>query len=81
LVYHKYDQVEAIEKLRDVNINANPNGLNRDIGQEFDVVMNFREWKRLELGVTGAIFDAGKAFGNETNDLAYSVFFDVNYNF
>ena len=81
LVYHKYDQVEAIDNLRDVNINVNPNGLNRDIGQEFDVVMNFREWKRLELGVTGAVFDPGSAFDGKNSDLAYSIFFDVNYNF
>ena len=81
MVYHKYDQVEAIDNLRDVNINVNPNGLNRDIGQEFDVVMNFREWKRLELVVTGAVFDPGSAFDGKNSDLAYSIFFDVNYNF
>ncbi len=81
LVYHKYDQAEAFNRLRDVNINANPNGRSRDIGQEVDVAMNFREWKRLELGVTGAVFDPGKAFGDQSKDLAYSIFFDVNYNF
>jgi alginate production protein len=81
LVYHKYDQAEAFNRLRDVNINVNPNGVSRDIGQEVDLVMNFREWKRLELGVTGAIFDPGKAFGDQKNDMAYSIFFDVNYNF
>ena len=81
LVYHKYDQEEAFNKLRNVNINVNPNGLDTDIGQEFDLIANFREWKRLELGVIGAVFDPGKAFGVQTNDLAYSVFFDVNYNF
>jgi alginate production protein len=80
-VYHKYDQVEAFNKLRNANINVNPNGLNRDIGQEFNVIANFREWKRLELGIEGAVFDPGKAFDKQTNDLAWSVFFDVNYNF
>ena len=80
-VYHKYDQVEAIDNLRNANINTNPNGLNTDIGQEVNVIANFREWKNLELGIEGAVFDPGKAFGNEASGLAYSIFFDVNYNF
>jgi alginate production protein len=80
-VYHKYDQVAAIDNLRNANINADPNGIDRDIGQEVNVIANFREWKNLELGVEGAVFDAGKAFGNEASGLAYSIFLDVNYNF
>ena len=80
-VYHKYDQVEAFDKLRDVNINLSPNGTDRDIGQEVNVIANFREWKNLELGVEGAVFDPGKAFGTDASGLAYSIFFDVNYNF
>jgi hypothetical protein len=80
LVYHKYDQIEAVDNLRDVNINVTPNGINKDIGQELDLVMNFREWKRLEIGVTAAVFDPGKAF-DDKKDLAYSISLDVNYNF
>ncbi|NOU22463.1 MAG: alginate export family protein [Methyloglobulus sp.] len=80
-VYHKYDQVEAIDNLRNANINADPNGIDRDIGQEVNVIANFREWKNLELGVEGAVFDPGKAFGTEASGLAYSIFLDVNYNF
>lgn len=80
-VYHKYDQVEAIDSLRNANLNADPNGKSRDIGQEVNVIANFREWKNLEIGIEGAVFDPGKAFNKDTNDLAWSVFFDVNYNF
>jgi alginate production protein len=80
-VYHKYDQVEAITNLRNANLNASPTGLDSDIGQEVNVIANFREWKNLELGIEGAVFDPGKAFGNEASGLAYSIFFDVNYNF
>ncbi len=80
-VYHKYDQVVAQDFLRNANINEKPNGESPDIGQEINVIANFREWKRLEIGVEGAVFDPGKAFGKETNDLSYSIFFDVNYNF
>lgn len=79
LVYHKYDQVEAVDTIRNNNINQSPNGVSRDIGQEIDLVTNFREWKRLELELTGSVFNPGSAFDNR--DLAYSVFFDVNYNF
>ncbi len=79
LVYHKYDQVEAVDKLRNNNINQSPNGSSRDIGHEIDLVTNFREWKRLELELTGSVFNPGSAFDNR--DMAYSVYFDVNYNF
>jgi alginate production protein len=79
LVYHKYDQVEAVDKIRNNNINQSPNGSNRDIGHEIDLVTNFREWKRLELELTGSMFNPGSAFDNR--DIAYSVYFDVNYNF
>ena len=79
---HQYDQVEygdKVIKLRDTNLNANLNGRSGDIGQEINLIMNFREWKHLELGPIGAVFDPGSGFDNL--DLAYSVFFDVNYNF
>jgi len=79
MVYHKYDQVEAVDSIRNNSLNENPNGRSRDLGQEMDLVMNFREWKRLELELTGAVFDPGSAF--DKRDLAYSIFFDVNYNF
>lgn len=79
LVYHNYDQVEAIDKIRNNNINRSPNGISGDIGYEIDLVSNFREWKRLELELTASIFNPGSAFDNR--DIAYSVNFDVNYNF
>jgi alginate production protein len=80
-IYHKYDQVVAQDFLRNANINEDPNGKNRDIGQEINVIANFREWKNLELGLEGAIFDPGAAFDKDNNDLAWSIFFDFNYNF
>lgn len=80
-VYHKYDQVAATANLRNANLNEDPNGFDRDIGQEVNVIANFREWKNLELGIEGAVFDPGKAFGNQASGLAYSIFLDVNYNF
>ena len=81
LIYHKYDQVVAAASQRRIRINADLNGKERDLGQEWDVVMNFREWKHLELELTGAVFNAGKAYGNHSGDLAYSIFFEANYNF
>lgn len=79
MVYHKYDQDQAVNSIRNNNLNKSPNGISRDLGQEVNLVMNFREWKRLELELTGAAFDPGSAFNNQ--DMAYGVFFDANYNF
>ncbi|ESS67581.1 hypothetical protein MGMO_162c00110 [Methyloglobulus morosus KoM1] len=79
MVYHKYDQDQAVSSIRNNNLNKSPNGISRDLGHEVDLVMNFREWKRLELELTGSVFDPGSAFSNQ--DKAYGIFFDANYNF
>ena len=81
LVYHKYDQVVAADFMRTANINADPNGISRDIGQEINVIADFREWKHWEIGLEGYVFNPGKAFDQENNDPAWALFFDVNYNF
>ncbi len=81
LIYHRYDQVVAADSQREIGLNADPGGLDRELGQEWNAVANFREWKHWELSLTGAAFVAGDAFAAERGDLAYSVFFEVNYNF
>ena len=63
LVYHHYRLQEPAESLRSARIDTTLNGRDRDLGQAFDLVFAFEEWKRLEVEVSGSLFQAGAAFG------------------
>lgn len=63
LVYHRYRLREPAESLRSARIDTTLNGRDRDLGQAFDLVFAFEEWKRVEVEVSGSVFQAGAAFG------------------
>lgn len=79
-LYHQYTQVDSAPFLRRTSIDADPNGLSNDIGQEIDIVIGIEEWEHLELELVGGLFRPGEAFGELARD---AVIFDfkVNYNF
>ncbi|MFO1350633.1 MAG: alginate export family protein [Gammaproteobacteria bacterium] len=81
VVYHRYRQDEAVPFLRDARIRAEPNGVNADIGQEWDIVFGFEEWKHLQLELVGALFEAGDAFGELAGKRSTEIQFQVNYQF
>jgi hypothetical protein len=81
LVYHRYRQVEAADFLRDGDIDADPAGDSRDIGQELDLTLGFEEWDDLELELTGSLFEAGAAYGAQAGEQAFSILFKLNYSF
>ena len=82
LIYHAYAQAELANHLFDTNLRADPNGLNRFIGQEIDLVIGIREWgNRFDLEVIGSAFRAGDAFGDAAGEMSYLVGFEANLNF
>ncbi|WP_256868364.1 alginate export family protein [Candidatus Entotheonella palauensis] len=81
LVYHHYRQVEPQDRLRDVRINADPEGEGRRIGQEWNLIVGIEEWKHWEIEWIGALFRAGSAYGDLSGELAYQVTLKVDYNF
>ncbi len=81
MVYHRYRQVEAGDQLRDARISADPSGDSRDIGREFDLVLGFRESRRLELAFIASAFRGGQAYVSQPDRSAYQLLFELTYNF
>ena len=80
-VYHHFRQIEPAPFLRDAGFNRDPNGLDRDIGQEWDVIVGIEEWERIELRLVGSIFRPGKAFRPESGELSFLTSLRIRLNF
>ncbi len=80
-LYHRYRQDKKADYLRDASIKVDPLGEDRDIGQEWDVVIGIEEWKHVELEMIGSLFRAGDAFGPLSGETASYVKFEFTYNF
>lgn len=63
-MYHKYRQNELQSRIRDSEINANPSGADKDIGQEIDFIAGYRLKPHLRLNLVAGYFIPGKAFPN-----------------
>lgn len=74
LLYHRYRLVEPAESLRDVRIDVELTGTDRDIGQAFDLVLAVEEWQRFELELSGLMFKPGRAFGTDHGDWVFGGF-------
>lgn len=81
LTYHRYRQDHRSNFLRDAELQRDPDGTSRDIGDELDVAIGLEEWTHLEIELIGAVFDAGSAFGSPDEDRAYFAELKVKYNF
>jgi hypothetical protein len=81
LAYHRYRQQEAADELRDARIDADLTGTSRDVGDEFDVIFGFEQWKHLEMELVGAAFRSGDAYGALAGEWAYGFIAKLDYNF
>jgi alginate production protein len=80
LVYHYYTQDESSSVIRDSNIDEKANGIQKDIGQEIDLVAAYRSRKHLTTSLVLGYFNPGKAFSS----LADNAFFTevkIQYDF
>ena len=81
LVYHHYQQAEAVEgRLRGARIRARADGEHRDLGQAIDLILGYHEISQLRLRARLGYFMPGKAFGETASD-AYSVELGIEYRF
>ena len=62
LVWHQYAQNVASRQLIDTQLKRRPNGINTDLGDEFDFVLGWRTQKTWDLEVILAYFMPGRAF-------------------
>jgi alginate production protein len=79
LVWHRYDQVDAAAFLRDTNLESDPNGFQRALGQEVDLVLGSKILKGWDFVATAGWFHPGDAFPQA--DDAYLGTFLVRFRF
>ncbi len=80
LLYHDYQQHKALDELRDTNLDQDPNGENRDIGREIDLVLGL-ELSRVAVEIETGYFMPGAAFDDTSNDNAFFVEIDFQLRF
>ena len=64
LVWHDYQQDKLSTRLTDTDLDMRPNGRNKELGTELDLVMGWRTQKNLDIELVMAWFNPGKAFTN-----------------
>lgn len=67
LLYHAYRQHRASPTLRDTNLDADPNGRDRDLGSAIDLVMGVELSRQLSVDVELGYFMPGGAFDDDDN--------------
>lgn len=80
-LYHHYNQAHASNTIRDARIRATPNGLNSDLGDEFDLVLSLDEWKHVQAQVVGSLFKADDAFGKFSGNTSFMIETTFKYSF
>ncbi|MCA9320552.1 MAG: alginate export family protein, partial [Planctomycetes bacterium] len=80
LVFHRYEQVESADRLRNSRLRLDPLGLDSKLGWEVDVVVGLEAWEPLEMEVVLGYFHPSQAFG-PTPDDAWFLTFQAEWNF
>ncbi len=78
-VWHLYRQDQALDELRDSDIDARPNGRSRQIGQGFDVILGYKKKRRFKLEAGIGYFFPGAAFASRDSAILTKV--ESRYNF
>lgn len=81
LLMHDYRQNEADTEMRDVTIDLDTNGLNRDLGNEFDLIAVYEIDDGLEIEIVTAVFEAGAAYGANSGRKSRYWSIDLSYKF
>ncbi len=69
----------ATNEICDSDLDADPNGRSRDLGDEIDVIIGWRQVKNLRVEVIGGYFMPGRSF--DTGDDAFLFHFETRYRF
>jgi len=79
LVYHYYLQHKPSIMIRDFGIRANPTGLDRNLGQEIDLIVGYKGIKNTKLRFKSGYFIPNRGFVE--NDNAFRCKFDIKFAF
>lgn len=80
IVYHDYHQAVVSDVIRDSEIDEDPNGINRRLGGEIDLVAGYRFKPHHKGSLTLGYFRPGEAFP-DINDPVLFAEFEVRYEF
>jgi alginate production protein len=66
LVYHYYFQTEASDELRDSNLDVEPNGIDKSLGNEIDLILGYEQKEeKLAIALSFGYFIPGSAFPDD----------------
>lgn len=80
VLFHKYWQ-DALSTERISRLKAKPKGLSQHLGEEVNVVIGLEKWQHFEVEIIGAVFRAGRAYGEQNGKFAYNAIFKIDINF
>lgn len=80
IVYHIYQQDKAVDRLTGTNLDRDPQGNNKELGREIDIIFASKAIKNLYMEAILAIFEPGDAFKSSA-DSAYFASFEIGYKF
>ncbi|MCP4980570.1 MAG: alginate export family protein [Gammaproteobacteria bacterium] len=81
LLRYEYEQRKLADEMRNVSIELDPSGTSRDLGREIDLIVTIEAREGLELIITAAEFDAGKAYGASSRETSNFINFELGYEF
>lgn len=80
LVYHYYRQNKAVDELRDTNLETDPDGVHRELGQAVDLIVGHQQKEEFELKLILGQFFPGSAFSDDAS-AAFFGRFEMKYQF
>lgn len=81
LVWHRYRQVVAADRLADNRLGEDPTGTDPRLGDEVDLFIALREWRYLEFTLALSRFRPGAAFAADRRGRARAMELGVALNF
>lgn len=80
-IAHHYRQDVASRRLTNTDLERRPNGVDPDLGWEFDAVLSVRRYRKLDIEVVGAWFQHGDGFASDGADDATLLRLQFRYRF
>lgn len=65
VLYHEYFQARRSDEIRDSELDEDPNGKNRHLGREIDLVVGVKESEHVSVELVGGVFLPGRAFESD----------------
>lgn len=78
LLYHQYRQQHASDTLRDSNLDADPNGVDQDLGYGVDLAIGAELTDTIEIEALAGLFQPGDAFEDDSDS---ALFFGTKFEY